>query len=343
MTNNIKIILFRSLAYTGTTWANLVAGSNTESFVLGPPDRIWKMTRDQASTACLVHGADCDFWPDFLANYDREVSFIEQLSDLSGKSCIVINNPSASFLEQEINGRGYDVRVIKFVRDGRANTYSMMRHHPERYDSFYDAVRGWYLPAIRRLEDRIPADTEQLLLLQYESLVQNWREELSRLADFTDTPITEDSIRYWEYGHHLTAANSGVVETLRMLQGLRDVSQSRSEFYRSVLDSARNRNGIPVLDDEWRRHLTETDDAAYDFLAGPEHVALGYSPIFPSDVAKADFRTTYNPPEDREEAIRTAPDWRNRNVQQRGLLRSSSLAASRMHHWLRRICGACKI
>lgn len=268
-----------SLSFTGTTWLNILMGSHPTCFTLGPPDRAWRMDADDAAEACIVHRADCEFWPRFLRGYDRDRNYFVQLAEASGCRIVVLNNPTPALAERELDHPSVDVRHVTLVRDGRAVLASLLRQVPDRYASAYDAVRGWLEPALRSLETLVPPDAGHSLFLRFEDAARDPRAALDRIGELLGIHYPENALRYWEHTHHLAAGNWGAVSVLRRLQGLaglEDWNETLPPFYDEIAERTRAHPEQVHVDDSWTGVLGRDDRIAYDYLVGELHAAVGY-------------------------------------------------------------------
>lgn len=271
----VTVLNLRSLAYSGTTWVNLVLGSHPQALAIGPPQRAWTFGAAGARTACVVHRRRCRFWPAFLRTFDRRGgNFLVRLAEYSGRPVIVLNNPTPAFREQVLDHPEIDVRTIRVVRDGRANLASMMGHQPERYATVGEAARQWLRPALRAIAS-LPA-SQVALSIRYEDMVRDPRRELARVGALAGLEYPPNAIRYWEYEHHLADGNVGAVSLLRRLQGFRGSRHRRSDYYHELYGRTLRDPDVPVMDESWRSVLSRRDRLAYDLAVGDLHETLGY-------------------------------------------------------------------
>lgn len=333
--SQIKVLQIRSLAYSGSTWATLVLASHPQALALGGGDRVFRLARKQAAEACMVHGAACPFWPDFLRDYDRGSPMLPQLAAYSGRRIFVINNPGHGLAAQELANPDVDVVTVKLLRDGRATTHSWMRHHSQYYEAFYDAVRAWLYPAWKRLHELDVGEASPWPVIRYEDMARDWRSAVRVVGERLGIEYPDDAVRYWQHGHHLPSGNTGALDLLRRLEGGEGLSHHRQSWYDRLLQDTLEDPDHPVLDESWRESLTAVDLAAYDFVAGELHAAFGYPREGLSDDAVRAFRERHSPPGTVEEAVDQIEPFarlRDRNLAQqrglRGLIR-------RARHWLR--------
>lgn len=273
----IYVLCIKSLSYSGTTWVNTLIGSCEEAFSIGPPDRIWKISNNEKDNACLVHGKDCDFWPSFIDRRNKKNNFFMDLASISGKNVFVINNPSPDFFNNELTHPDIKVILIKQVRDGRANLISMLRHHPDRYESIYDAINQWLLPGINRLINYKHSNIISYLTVRYEDFISNPLDTLNHIGSFANIEYSSNSLEYWKYNHHLTAGNTGMIDVLRRFNNIDSFNHHRKEYYDALLEKTKLRPTTPINDNSWKRLLTANDLLVYKFLCGEVHHKLGYN------------------------------------------------------------------
>ena len=139
MSRIVRVVVVRSLSFTGTTWLNLVLGSHPRAFTLGPPDRVMNLPPDAAADACRVHGERCAFWTDFFRQRHADANFFVQLAEFADRDVIVINNPLPHGAAQALDHPQIETRPIHMIRDGRAIAASYRRKYPDT--PFLDAVR----------------------------------------------------------------------------------------------------------------------------------------------------------------------------------------------------------
>lgn len=266
--SRIKIINFFSISYSGTTWINLILSSHPKAFMVGPPDRIWKLPKEEAAHACLIHESHCHFWPEFLIQRRESGRFFERLAEYSGKDTFIINNPTRHFISTEMESPILDICTLTVWRDPRGVLASALRHQPERFRNVKEAVEKWLLPGLRNVRNRARRFNPDAPALRYEEMVRCPESLLKKAGDYVGLSYNLDSLRYWECEHHLTAGNTGSLDVLRRLQGVAGFSHTRSQFYQKIAQQARQDAYHPVLDDTWKTVLTAEDLKAYYDLVG---------------------------------------------------------------------------
>lgn len=307
MARRLTVVDIRSLSYSGTTWFNVVLGSNPRCLALAPPDRLWTLPTDQSERACQVHGPGCAYWSDFVRSWDRGGSFLQQLADYADVDVIVLNNPSRDFIAAELSHPHLDVYRVSYVRDGRANIHSFMRHHPRRFTSVYDVARGWLVPAVQSIILNDAPDPARSALIRHEAVADAPLDEIRRVATLAGIDVDPACVRFWEREHHLTAGNTGVLHTLRRMQGLSAYEHLRKDYYEDLVARLARDPDHPVVDTAWQEATTLIDRVAYDFIAGALFETFGYPrpPFRPEDVVA--FVHRHDVPATRDEALASAP------------------------------------
>jgi len=290
----INIVVIRSLSYTGTTWVNAIMGSHNEVMYIGPPDRIWQLSPDQNHEACLLHRGNCTFWPDFIKNRNEEDNFFVQLAKYSGKSNFVINNPSKEFIEKELDPTYVNIHLFRQVRDPRANITSMLRHHPQRYQNIYNAINNWLVPALNRLFKYELAGAQDHGFIRYEDIIENPMQLLNQVGDIFNIEYSPDSLRYWEFDLHITAGNTGMIDSMLRLNKQSSFVHHRKSFYDQLIDNQKKDPTKPVIDNSWKDLFTQQDRFIMYYLCHAFFEKLGYASDEFSDTETQAYLKTLN-------------------------------------------------
>ena len=271
MPDKITVICVRSLSYTGTTWINAVLGCHEKALALGPADRIWDIANGrQPGPACLVHGAECDFWEDFLASYTPEKNLFVELAAYSGKTHFVTNNLLPDGAATQLQHPDIETKYIQVVRDGRALAESFSRKFPDK--AFVQAITEFLQPSFHHfLFDEGDPD---LLCLRYEDVVADQTGFLEKAGRYVGLDYDEKSLRYWEWPLHLISGNQGMIATIRLGQGLPIADFNGHEFYREQFEKMKN--GEHVFKDDRVKSLSRFDRFVFDALAGEDNERFGY-------------------------------------------------------------------
>jgi len=299
------VVYIRSLAYSGTTWINLVLGGHPDAFAVGVPDRIWTGGAGEANRLCAIHGADCEFWPRYFAHWRDARSAMSVLVEVAGARVILLNNINMNLLNAHVANDDVDLRYMVILRDGRANVTSALRHTPDLFQNRYHAMRTWLRPAWQNLFNGLPRDDTRLLILKYEDMVRAPAAAIARIGTFLGIEYEQHAFRYWEHEHHYIGGNTGTLGLLRDMRGMPRAKHAREGYYRELAKSARARPEAPVLDESWREYLTHEDLVAYDYLCGELHAAMGYERDDISDHELRQFIERNRLPEEAGEAPET--------------------------------------
>lgn len=295
-------VYIRSLAYSGTTWVNLLLGSHPRTFALGVPDRLWSVQDPDREPLCSIHGVSCEFWKRFYEGREAGENAVERIARLSGKNIVIFNNINMQLLRERVQIGPVELKSLVVLRDGRANVTSALRHTPELFRSRYHAIRTWLQPAWTHLLEGLPTDRESTLVVQYESLVEDPVGQLERLGDFLGVSYAPHAVRYWEHEHHLIGGNTGTLAVLRDLRGLPRSPHARENYYRELVDRLRRAPDRPILDESWKQILARDDRLAYDYLVGALHERFGYPRDDFTSEERAEFRRRFDLPADPAQA-----------------------------------------
>jgi len=271
--NKITVVDIRSLSYTGTTWINVLLGCHEKAFALGPPDRFFDRSKWTSQNLCRVHQANCQFWPDFLEKYDPSNNLFVELAKYSGKDIILINNPSlGGKAERHLKDSRVKVMRLYLVRDGRAVVCSYIRKNPKI--DFYDAVKEWYLPAIRGFLTHYPCPPNDTFT--YEDITSNQSGFIKAIGSRLGIKYPDNFYRFWEFDHHIIAGNRSVYGLIGYLGQQRSFAFKDSEFYLGQAERLRCHAEAPIRDERWRDELGPREQYIFDYFCGEFNARMGY-------------------------------------------------------------------
>jgi len=323
--SQITIVIIRAAGYSGATWFNLVLGSHENALAMGPPQRILDLPKEESASACFAHRAECPFWPPFLKDDRHRGRFFRDLADFSGKRLFVVNYPPKDLVEREIAGKGFRVLHIKLVRDGRANLFSYLRHkYPSGGISALRGILEWQIPKWDQVDRKMSVDESARMAVRYEDVVLKPQEALVRIGRFLDMDYPPNAHRFWEFSHHPTAGNGGVLDTLCRMQGLPGHYHQRKVAYDDVTAMLRRDPDRPFLDSDWQTGLSHEDRLAFDCLLGGRNSAHGYE----RDRFSAEERACF----ERDYENRAAQAWLE--VPKKVQLRSNDARSATRAWWL---------
>lgn len=273
---DIQIVIIRGAGYSGASWFNLVLGSHPEAMSLGPISRILSLDKNDREHACLVHKGSCSLWLSFLSKNNSN-RFFEELAVHTGKQTFLVNYPSSEIEQREIAGKGFKVQHIKLVRDGRANLWSKIRHERAlRETSALECILKWQIPKWEQVSRKIPNDPHLSMLVRYEDMLEKPMETLHEIGAFVGLDYTENAFRFWEFDHHPTAGNTGVIDTICKMQGREGWKHHRENTYSDYVSHLKENPEVKFNDEEWKRSLTRGDLLAFDCLLGKKNALYGY-------------------------------------------------------------------
>lgn len=288
----VTVVLIESLSYTGTTWINLVLGSNPDALAIGPLDRV--VSEIDPETVCRVHGKDCNFWPKFLASRDSQNNFFVELADFSKKHTIIINNPSAKAFKDHFDHPDIWIKRIRVLRDARGIFASWLRVHPDAQqfrnsDSLVQsgAIES-FAPMIHREFSRLNLHDSTILVCRYEDVLAHPKILLERFGKFIGVQYDESSLRYWEHDIHPTAGNQGTISMIKFHQNIPVPKGYRDgTFYREQYE--RVRKGISFKSDSWKVNLEPDAIFAIELACLDYQCTLRYRDFAEPDQRRAEF------------------------------------------------------
>jgi hypothetical protein len=272
----IKILNVSAISYSGTTWLNLLLGSHPEVLTIGPPHRVAGMIDSDFSKACLVHGANCGFWPAFARQWDRSENLFVALRKFSGRSVFVFDNASPDFLAR--HARHDDVTVLpgRYIRDGRAISASYARKMRETSYVESIAVGGWLYGSFQASPDLSQLAKSGIFHARYEDVTADPASFLNRAGDYLGLRYPEDAHRFWEWDHHITAGNQGPIAMVRMHQAMHVNKFESHAVYAEQLERLKRDPLAPFADERWKTQLTREELYWFDRMMGEKNASLGY-------------------------------------------------------------------
>lgn len=270
--NSVKVVVVKSISFTGTTWLNAIIGSHEQCFLLGPAEEVWQARKSDFADACLIHDEDCPFWPGFFKHYDADKNFFIQLAQHSGKPIIVTNNPVPNGSGTELEHPDVEVQYIDHIRDPRAIWASYMRKIPDTDP--LDSIVSWLYPAVRHFT--LNEDDPDRLALRYEEVLADQINMLQRIGKFIGLDYDERSLRFWEWDHHITTGNIGMISLIKMGQGIPLNNFKEREFYEAQFETMKSKGPSQFADERWKTELKRRNLFLYELLCGEHHERFGY-------------------------------------------------------------------
>ena len=257
---------------------------------VGPVSRLINLKKKEYDWACFIHNDKCHLWPDFLRQHHKSRRIFENLARTTGRHVFIVNYPPEKFARREIFQRGYRILQIKYLRDGRANLYSKMRHDVPRFSvPAVDSILDWQIPYMDRLDQEIEMHPVPNMLLRYEDLLNRPDATMQDVGAFVGLDYDEDAIRFWEHEHHFTAGNTAVLDIITRMQGREGWRHHRSDAYLPYYDRIKEDPDTRFVDDEWSKEMKRDDLLAFDCLLGERNAAHGYPRDTFTDGERASF------------------------------------------------------
>ncbi len=272
----VRVINITSLSFTGTSWLNTLLGCHFDGFAMGPPDRFDSLFASDPSKLCLVHGAQCSFWPQFCREYDLAQNFFVQFMNKTGKRIVAINNPipAPKGFGRHLEHPQVETKRVFMVRDGRAVAASYARHLKVPFEK---AVKEWFRPAIEGMIALQRSDGGPVI--RHEDAMADPGKALATVGTLMGITYPPNAPRYWEFDHHLVAANSGMVALIRLHHGLPLPNFADRDFYEQQYKEAvagGSDSEAKFNDERWKTELTAADRAMFDEQCGRFNQHFGY-------------------------------------------------------------------
>jgi hypothetical protein len=261
----IVVVNVVAASYSGATWLNLMFGAHPLAFSIGEMDHI----RDTGKPICRLDGEACPIWSRFDPA-SAENPYL-QLARITGKRFLVVNN-TKEFLAAQRDSR-IAPRYIWLIRDGRAVVASFLRKYPQR--SVIGASR-WFNKAIRKKRQLIDAqDPAHAVRLRYEELVADTPGHVRRLCEFVGLPFDEKMLDYTGVEQHFLGGSRATLQSLAEVQD-KKLHNARLEEKRADLDFYRQSDLKHLVDDRWKRELSDWQLRLFALVAGRTNRKLGY-------------------------------------------------------------------
>ncbi len=284
--NEIVVVHIVGSSYSGTTWLNLVLGSNPDAFSIGEMDHIAKLKRP----LCVFEGDGCEVWSRFKLKSSENP--FEQLARITGKRYLIVNN-SRRFLKA-MRPPHITVRTIGLWRDGRAILASGLRKRP--YQSVAYISKSWKrtIRKKRRHLDRQPADSVKYM--HYETLVSDRPRYVREICEFAGMAYDESMLEYWLQQHHFIGGGTAL-QAVAHQHGVKSMwyRTHENEVVEAPLADTKKESILPsrefylksdpktFVDKRWMQELTDEQLSQFDRVAGRLNESLGYPPVLQRD------------------------------------------------------------
>ena len=279
--DRIKLVIIRSLSYSGTTWINTALGCHNDVFALTSADRaldalnekrILQYGEDNWENICNVHFRNCPMWPSFFKEYDKTGNFFLQLAKRVSKPIIVINNPVDAVCGNHFHHDLIDIYYVHWLRDLRAIGASYWRKNPQK--SFIEVLDDFLVDASRWRPAN--SDEHHETVLKYEDAVLDPLSVLQAIGNLIGVDYDENALQFWNYDHHITGGNPSVYQLIRYAQGLEVGGWTDREYYLDKFkDIIKNPKGV-LKDNRWEKDLSERELFLFDIFCGEDNAEFYY-------------------------------------------------------------------
>lgn len=206
----VVVVNIVAASYSGSTWANLLLGANSQAFSVGEIDNIGK----HGKALCTLHGVSCPIWSQFNPG-SGENPYL-QIHRITGKRFLVVNN--ARYLLHDQDHPRVHSKYIFLIRDGRAVVASTRRKYPNT--SIWHASRSWWRTMKKKqrlIHSRPQRDT---LVVRYEALLKDLEPQTRHLCEFLGMEFEPQMLEYWKKKPHFLGGNIGTMNSIAKVQGI---------------------------------------------------------------------------------------------------------------------------
>jgi len=200
-----KVVVTRSLSYSGTTWMSLIAGTNSRVAAVGPPDLLWRPWINCQPPSHRLPSREVRVLVDELSSKPPERgSFVRRLTEVLGRDIVLFDNPSQEFEKCELHS--YPIHEVVYFRDVKRVLESYSRLHPGT--SYRDQLgpQSWFLPTLQSLKGHADRCAPVLLLSAAARNSKLIGLALERLLGEPDIAVQD---AYWRYPCLMFGGNSG--------------------------------------------------------------------------------------------------------------------------------------
>jgi len=271
----ITVINIISVAFSGSTWVNLLLGSHSRAFSVGEMKRLLR----EPQPTCTIHGRECRLWLKF--QFDPDANPFVQLAELTGRDVFIVNN-SRKFMRYQ-TGSPVRAKYVHLVRDGRPVVASMIRKG--KYASVRAAARDLVHEVKRneRLMRRQPA--EDAMHVRYEDVLADTPGNVRRLCEWAGLTFEPQMLEFWQHEHHFLGGNPGTLfSMLRQGGGDADAQGRRTDTSLEWnLDHYREASTDRFRDERWKHELSDRQLRMFALIAGRMNRRFGYPPALQRD------------------------------------------------------------
>jgi hypothetical protein len=193
------------------------------------------------------------FLPELKREYnkilEKNKNMVEIICDLQEKECFLDGSKDPQRLLYFISSNNWDIKVIKMIRDGRAQSNSCRRKKGNPLN-FIESVREWKKTVLQIEKVCAYSKIDNVYSLKYEDLCESPDKYMNEIWDFIGLNHIRKNwseIDIQESEHHILGNNM----------------RTKSKIFIS-------------LDEGWKTSVTEEELSAFEDIAGNLNRLLGY-------------------------------------------------------------------
>lgn len=249
------VVFILSAVRSGSTWVNLVLGSNSWAADLGEYNRPFLSIPYNSDNmircpSCTADGLpDCAIYPN-VSNVPEKDAYHFAFSK-SGKPVLIDSSKDIDWCTRFITRNDLDPCIIHLIRHPCGFVESQMRRSETSADQL---LIDWEITN-RSIESFVASANVRNITVFYDDLADNPQHYFPIICKMIGYQWEQDSVRYWEHEHHGFCANGPTLLYLRDRPNFSKVGAITGDdpFYQTLLSQ-------PIsADRRWRERLP------YDF------------------------------------------------------------------------------
>ena len=250
--NRPTVVFILSAPRSGSTWLNLVLGSNSWAADLGEYNRPFLSIPYNSDNvircpSCTADGLpDCAIYPN-LCNVPEKEAYHFAFSK-SQKPVLIDASKDIDWCARFITRRDIDPCIIHLIRHPCGFVESQLR----RSERSEDQLLSEWETINRSIEAFVASSGVRNIVAFYDDLADNPQEHFPDVCEMIGQRWEPASVRYWEHEHHGFCANGPTLLFLRDRRYFSKVGVITGDdaFYGTLL-------GQPIrADSRWRKRLS---------------------------------------------------------------------------------------
>jgi hypothetical protein len=225
------VVFILSAPYSGSTWLNLVLGSDDWATNVGEYFRPFKMRGHIACRLCEAEGRkECTVFHG-IEKVGIEHAF-HFAANRTGKDIIIDASKNFEWASSFLGRSDLEAKFVHLIRHPCGFANSFARRVPEK--SYSDIIQTWE-HLNRNIEDYIRQSGCPGIVTSYEALANNPDITFPPLTSFAGGYWKSKSLEYWNVEHHGLGAN-GAPSVYLKGRRVKNYSTGDDDFYENIID-----------------------------------------------------------------------------------------------------------